>query len=254
MGTLVAAAPHHTDPPLPASRAERRRLAGCDAASARRAELHAIRDLLTDAASIVGHGWVQHAWFAVATPRGQRLLTAHEVRHVYQYPVTGACLAGSVVLAAGGPDQAHSQLVQRTLDLTWHALRDDTDPPAALCPSPQVRALRLLDLTHWNDAPRRTQGDVVDLLGATRQLAGRHRRFQDARGAPQPALPSSGHGRYASTLGSSTGCCSSLPTCSCSGRSNAKWQGSFRHALIRAHCPDKRKLGRRGQHARERAG
>ena len=173
MDTLMTASPQLTEPRR-SSRAERRRLLRCDATSARLAELHAVRDLLADAAAVIEHGWVQHAWFAVATPRGERLLTARQVRHVYEYPVTGACLAGSVVLAAGGPDQARTQLVQRTLDLTWHALLDDLEPPAALCPSPQVRAMRLLDLTRWNDAPRRTQGEVVDLVRRTTSLARVH--------------------------------------------------------------------------------
>jgi hypothetical protein len=164
MSTLVAAPPRLADPALPATPAERRRLA----------ELDDIRDLLSDASTVIAHGWIQHAWFAVATPRGERLLTAQGVRHVYQYPVTGACLAGFIVLAAGGPDQARTQLVQRTLDLIWHALRDDADPPAVLCPSPPVRSLRLLDLTRWNDAPGRSSTDVLDLIGATHVLAARH--------------------------------------------------------------------------------
>jgi hypothetical protein len=170
VGTLVVEAPHLTEQPRPPTRDERRHLAHHDAASARLAELHAIRDLVTDATDILADGWVQHAWFAVATPRGVRLLTAHQVRHVYAYPVTGACLAGAIVLAGGGPDQAKTQLVQRTLDLTWHALRDDEGSPTVLCPSPPVRAMRLLDLTRWNDAPGRTQGEVVDLLHRTRAL------------------------------------------------------------------------------------
>lgn len=29
-----------------------------------------------------------------------------------------------------------------------------------------MRTLQVLDLTHWNDAPRRTRDDVVDLLTA----------------------------------------------------------------------------------------
>jgi hypothetical protein len=175
MGSLMTARPLVADPPQVSARAERRRLAECDAASARLGELHAIGELLADAASVVEHGWVQDAWFAVATPRGPRLLTARLVRHVYQYPVTGACLAGAVVLAAGGPDQARTQLVQRTLDLTWYALRDDSEPPAVLCPSPPVRTLRLLDLTRWNDAPGRIQSEVVDLLGSAGRLAEAHR-------------------------------------------------------------------------------
>ena len=167
--------PHRpTSAPDPPSRGERRRLARCDAVAARLAELHAIGDLLSEAAAVVASGWIQNAWFAVATPRGERLLTAHQVRQAYVYPVTGACLAGSIVLAAGGPDQASTQLVQRTLDLTWHAVRDDLEPPNVLCPSPSVRTMRLLDLTRWNDAPGRSQTDVTDLLRSARDLAGLH--------------------------------------------------------------------------------
>lgn len=169
---VLATAHRATGSPAPPTRAERRRLARCDALSARLAELHAIGDLLSEAVAVVGSGWVQNAWFAVATPRGERLLTAHQVRQVYVYPVTGACLAGSIVLAAGGPDLAPTQLVQRTLDLTWHALRDDLGPPAVLCPSPPVRTMRLRDLTRWNDAPGRTRSEVTDLLGSARDLAG----------------------------------------------------------------------------------
>jgi hypothetical protein len=175
MGSLMTERPLVAEPPHALTRDERRCLAQCDVASARLAELHAIGELVTDAAAVVGHGWVQDAWFSVATPRGPRLLTAQLVRHVYEYPVTGACLAGAVVLAAGGPHQARTQLVQRTLDLTWHALRDDPEPPAVLCPSPQVRTLRLLDLTRWNDAPGRTQSEVVDLLRSADRLAETHR-------------------------------------------------------------------------------
>lgn len=170
----MAASPHLTDPPCRSTRAERRRLTRCDAVSARLAELRAIQVLLAEATEVLDHGWVQNAWFAVATPRGERLLTAHEVRHVYQYPVTGACLAGSIVLAAGGPDHARTRLVQGTLDLTWHTLRDDPEPPAVLCPSPPVRTMRLLDLTRWNDAPGRTRTEALNLLRTARHLADLH--------------------------------------------------------------------------------
>jgi len=174
MGTVVAASPHLTGPPRPSTGGERRRLTGGDAVSARLAELHAIRDLLSEATEVLGDGWVQNAWFAVATPRGERLLTAHEVRHVYQYPVTGACLAGSIVLAAGGPDQAGTQRVQHALDLTWHTLRDDPEPPAVLCPSPPVRTMRLLDLPRWNDTPGRTRTEALNLLRTARHRADVH--------------------------------------------------------------------------------
>jgi hypothetical protein len=157
-------------------RAERRRLARCDALSSRLAELRSICDVLGQAAEMVGHGWVQDAWFTVGTPRGEVAVTAFDMRLVDTYPVTGACLAGAVVHAGGGPASVGSQLTQRTLDLTWHALRNDLELPAVLCPSPPVRAMRLLDLTRWNDAPGRTSEDVVGLLGATSRLTDAHAR------------------------------------------------------------------------------
>jgi hypothetical protein len=160
----------------PDPRSERRRLDRCDTLSSRLAELHAIRAVLSEAAEVVSHGWVQGAWFTVATPVRQVAVTVYDLRMVRDHPVTGACLVGSVVYAAGGPEMARTQLVQRTLDLTWHALHEDVDPPAVACPSPQVRTMRLLDLTHWNDARGRTQAEVVDLLESTEHLADLHTR------------------------------------------------------------------------------
>jgi len=137
--------------------------------SAQLAELFSIRTLLVQAADIVSHGWVQGAWFTVATPEGGRSVTGFDLRLARTQPVTGACLVGSVVQAAGGPGAERTQQVQRTLDLTWHALRDDPDQPVRWCPGPDVRMMQVLDLTHWNDAPGRTQAEVVDLLVAARQ-------------------------------------------------------------------------------------
>ena len=53
-------------------RAERRRLKRYDVLSAQLAELFSIRTLLVQATDIVSHGWIQGAWFTVATPRGRR--------------------------------------------------------------------------------------------------------------------------------------------------------------------------------------
>jgi hypothetical protein len=86
-------------------------------------------------------------------------------------PVTGACLVGAVVQAAGGPATVRSQLVQRTLDLTWHALREDPSQPVRWCPGPRMRTMQVLELTHWNDAPERTRADVVDLLQSAQETA-----------------------------------------------------------------------------------
>lgn len=147
-------------------RAQRRRLKRQDTLSAELAELHAIRALLDRAAEVVGNGWVQGAWFTVATSDGTRDITAYNLPLALNRPVTGACLVGSVVEAAGGPATVRSQLVQRTLDLVWHTLHEDPERPVRWCPGPRMRMLGLLELTSWNDAPGRTQGEVVELLEA----------------------------------------------------------------------------------------
>ena len=151
------------------TRDERRRLRRQDRLSAQQAELHAIGALLDRAASVVGAGWVQGAWFTVATSGGPRTVTAYDLPVLSRGPVTGACLVGSVVQAAGGPATVRSQLVQRTLDVVGHTLREDPHRPVQWCPGPRVRMLGVLELTHWNDAPGRTQQQVVGLLEASRR-------------------------------------------------------------------------------------
>jgi hypothetical protein len=141
-----------------------------DSKSARLAELHAMGPLLERAADVVAAGWVQAAWFTVASGGGGRHVTAYELRRAANRRVVGACLVGSVVHAGGGPPSVKSQLVRRTLDLTWHALHGSPGEPVRWCPGPDVRMLRVLDLTSWNDAPGRTQGEVVGLLVAARDL------------------------------------------------------------------------------------
>ena len=154
-----------------ARRAERRRLERQDALSRRLAELWAIDALLGRAAEVVEAGWVQDAWFTVATPAGDRAVTAYDMGMAVDRPVIGACLVGAVVQAGGGPAEVRSHLVQRTLDLAWHALREDPGRPVRWCPGPCVRTMHVLELTYWNDAPERTQGDVVTLLRAARETA-----------------------------------------------------------------------------------
>jgi hypothetical protein len=151
------------------ARAERRRLRHLDGLSARLAELHAIRALLDRAEVVVSAGWVQGAWFTVASAGGTRAVTAYDLGLAMDRPVTGACLVGAVVEAAGGPATVRTQPVQRTLDLTWHALREDPAQPVRWCPGPRIRMLQVLELTYWNDAPERTQGDVVALLRSARE-------------------------------------------------------------------------------------
>ena len=161
----------HARPSRRERRAERRRLRHLDALSARLAELYAIHHLLEQAAIVVDEGWVKGAWFTVATATGDRTVTAHDLDLLVDRSVTGACLVGGVVQAAGGPATVRSQLVQRTLDLTWHALREDPSQPVRWCPGPRVRTMHVLELTHWNDAAERTRTDVLNLLQAARATA-----------------------------------------------------------------------------------
>lgn len=181
MSAVIAPFDQLTRPGRAERRAERRRLKQHDALSGQLAELHAIRALLEQAADVVGAGWVQGAWFTVATAGGKRAVTAYELPVVANHPVTGACLVGAIVQAAGGPPTVRSQLVQRTLDLTRHTLREDTDRPVQWCPGPRMRMMGVLELTHWNDAPGRTRGQVVDLLQAAQRTVDVQRTMCRAR-------------------------------------------------------------------------
>ncbi len=154
-----------TRPAKRTNRVERRWLARQDRHSARLAELHSIRALVQEAASVVRAGWVQHSWFATTNDHGQtRLIAGHNVFDVTDQPVSGACLVGAIVHAGGGPAVVHTQLVQRTLDLTWHTLYGDHRQPVRWCPPPAIRMANVRDLTAWNDHPSRTVSDVEALL------------------------------------------------------------------------------------------
>jgi hypothetical protein len=146
-------------------RDERRRRARQDVLAARLVELHQMTEVIDDAQEVVEHGWVQHAWFAYRDELGStRLATAHDLHLMAGREVMGACLVGAVVLAGGGVHAAGSQLVQRTLDLTWHTLRRGSGEPVRWCPSPAERGVQTRDLTSWNDLRGRTVDDVRTLL------------------------------------------------------------------------------------------
>lgn len=152
-------------------RAERRRLKRLDALSAQLAELPRMVALLERAVDVVRAGWVQGAWFAVAAPGGRTSVTAYDLRLAEDFPVVGACLVGAVVQAGGGPEMVQSQLVQRSIDLTWHVLREEPGQSVRWCPGPRVRMMSVLDLTYWNDSPTRDKQEVVGLLVAAQHAA-----------------------------------------------------------------------------------
>ena len=152
-------------------RVERRRLARHDALAARLAELSRIGEVLAGAGTLVGEGWVQQAWFRYRDESGRtRLATAYDVDRISGQPVLGACLVGALVHAGGGPSAGRSQLVGRTLELTWHTLYDVVGE-VRWTPSPDVRAAHVRDLTRWNDAPCRRPEQVAALLHATTEGA-----------------------------------------------------------------------------------
>lgn len=164
----------------------RRVLAEHDRHAARVAELAGIRALLDLASALVITGWVQHGWFVREDRTGRRhIITAHNLHVLPDAPVSGVCLVGAVVHAAGGPRTARTQLVQRTLDLTWHTLYRRSIEPVHWCPAPPVRAAHLRDLTQWNDDPQRTAADITTLLGAANEVAAAE--IQRAHQRPVPA-------------------------------------------------------------------
>ncbi len=132
----------------------------------------------------LGSLWTWAAGPGRSPRRTMRLTTDH--------PVTGACLVGAVVQAGGGPEAVRSQPVQRTLDLIWHSLREDAVRPVRWCPGPPVRAIHVLDLTHWNDAPDRTRGEVVELLRSSVAAADDQRERCRSEQAVLAGPPSSG--------------------------------------------------------------
>ncbi len=132
-----------------------------------------MRSLLDRATDIVATEWVHGAWFNVTTTAGPRAVTAYDLGLLVHNPVTGACLVGSIVHAAGGPATVRTQLVQRSVALTWHVLREDPERPVRWSPSPHDRRLQILDLTRWNDFPGRKQSEVAELLRAAQHAAAR---------------------------------------------------------------------------------
>ena len=151
---------------------ERRLLARQDSAARQLAALHGIRALLEEAITVAGSGWVQNCWFTVTDGQGnQRRVHARDIFVVNDRTVSGACLVGAIVAAGGGPATVRTQVVQRALDLTWHALYHGERQPVRWCPAPAIRAAHVRDLTRWNDHAHRSAQDVEALLRSTLRLA-----------------------------------------------------------------------------------
>jgi hypothetical protein len=153
----------------------RRALRDQDRLSAKLAELSRIDALLADAAHVVEQGWMQHGWFAYVDPSGVRHTvtgcTPRITRRLSPEQVVSTCLVGAIVHAGGGPSEARSQLVQRTIDVAWHTSFRGAHEPIRWCPSPPERAGHVMDLVRWNDRQGRTSHQVAALLRRARALA-----------------------------------------------------------------------------------
>lgn len=169
----------HTLPTGRQDRRERKRarraLRDQDRLSAKLAELACIDALLADAARVIERGWMQHGWFAYIDQSGERRIVTgcspRTRRTVAPEQVVTTCLVGAIVHAAGGPAEARSQLVQRTIDLTWHSLYRGAQEPIRWCRPPVERAGHVTDLVRWNDRPGRTPREATALLCRTRTIA-----------------------------------------------------------------------------------
>jgi hypothetical protein len=157
------------------SRRLRRMLRDQDRLNAKLAELYHADALLAEASRFVEQGWMQHGWFTYVDPSGVRRIvtgcTPRISRTVSPDQVVATCLVGGIVNAAGGPQEARSQLVQKTTELAWHALFRGAHEPIRWCPSPTERAGHVMDLVRWNDSPGRTASEVSAVLGRARALA-----------------------------------------------------------------------------------
>jgi hypothetical protein len=160
----VAAPGPETEAGLRERRRERRRLIEQDRHAVQQATLYLLSELLADASDLVSTGWVQHCWFTISDESGaRRRIGPRNLHQLDGRPVTGVCLLGAIVQAAGGVARAGTEPVHRGIDLTWATLFDQ---PTHRFPAAYVRLAYIHDLMRWNDAASRTAGDVAGLLVA----------------------------------------------------------------------------------------
>ncbi|MFP5282191.1 MAG: hypothetical protein ACLGIF_01925 [Actinomycetes bacterium] len=148
--------------------------------------LERVRDALEAARQVLTErGWTSGAWFSVREPGGEtRPVGTREALALRTQPsaVASACLVGTLLQLTDDPDTAHTVGdVWGCVDELYEALHErmghDTWPPGHVF-APDQRRARLQGLTAWNDAPGRSQADVLDLLdrAVTRTVLGACRR------------------------------------------------------------------------------
>ncbi len=136
-------------------------------------ELSRVRDLLEETRSIVAAGgWSGGGgWFTVRQQDGSTRPATPTESFALRAPgasVVGGCLVGIMIRLADDPDRVASVAdVWRATDELREAMHErlghDAFPPGRAY-SPAQRRDRLRSLTAWNDAPNRTQAEVLDLV------------------------------------------------------------------------------------------
>ncbi|GAA3706629.1 hypothetical protein GCM10022204_25580 [Microlunatus aurantiacus] len=136
-------------------------------------QLGRVRDLLEETRAVVAAGgWCGGgAWFTVREPNGTVRAASLAESFALRSPraqVAGGCLVGIMIRLADDPDRVPTTAdVWRATDELREAMHErlghDSYPPGRAYPMTQRRA-RLRSLTAWNDAPERTQADVLDLV------------------------------------------------------------------------------------------
>lgn len=129
--------------------------------------LERVLDVLEAARADLSAGWVQDGWWATEAGGGRRILvTGLAAGASGPREADGVCLVGSLVRA--GAAQGGDSEAGRAIDAVYEALWESHGQPAAdgMLPvsSPEVRQARVQALTHWNDAPDRTGGEVLAIL------------------------------------------------------------------------------------------
>jgi hypothetical protein len=148
-----------------------------DVTAAQLHQLDEVLEVLAATRSVIEHGWVQDAWFAVRSrPQPGATPVAAMERSSIAYPDRdehlGACLIGAVVHAVRqrhpGSARAEVDGVGPVIDIVWDAWQESRGlggpGVAGRVAPPAVRAARVRDLTRWNDQPDRRRGDVLRLL------------------------------------------------------------------------------------------
>lgn len=122
------------------------------------------------ARKILAHRWIQNSWYLTEKGRraGQNKMFSSNT--VDPGEVAGACVVGALALAVSQRLTRADLTVEGgpMIDYVWDALQEKRGlggPGVAGRAAPrEVRLARMRDLVHWNDQPRRTQGEVLNLL------------------------------------------------------------------------------------------